>query len=432
MDGAALEDALVAARKAGARGCELLYTHATVHELGFERGRASAPAVSEESSVTVRVWVDEGRHAERSGAPSAVSELLQEALDGAGEGAPSAHAGPVDRLRPVVGGLGIADRRYQYLDTEARSEVLEEVARTARAEDKKAKVSGLRYRDELRTRRFANSKGVRLEETSTRFDAWGTVSRGQLSLTDHVASRAFASVASIPYGTTLARRVAQLSMEGESLDGQVKAMLPPRVVARILEAIGGGFTAERVAGEVPFFAARAADGSSPLDPQLHLLDDGKLPGGLHTRSFDDRGVVPVPRTFLREGVADQAMVGPEEARRTGGTPTGHQWGHVLRPGNLALKAGTRSMNATYTDFDTWSLELDDLDLSSLDLATGVAEVVVDGRVMKSNQQQGAVRRRAARVDLRAMLGSVLKVCSDTDRIRSTDAPALFVDGLVLL
>jgi len=431
MDSGAMEDALDRARKLGARGCELLFDHATAHELTLTRGRAQAAPASESSHLDLTVWLDDGRRGKVRGDADDFESLLEKALAAAAGAEPSPGSGPVDRLRPVVGGLGIADRRFGHLDTEARAEVIEEAARSVKSEDKRCRPTGLRYRDEVRLRRFANSKGVRLEERSTRYDAWGTVELGELALGEHVASRAFASVASFPFGTALARRAVELSMNGEQLDGVVKAMLPPRTVARIIEAIGDAFTVERLSGEQPFFAVRRDDGSAPLDEQLHLLDDGKLPGGLHTRSFDDRGVVPVPLTFLREGAADQAMVTPAQARRDGVTPTGHVRGDALGCGNLALKAGTRSMNATYTDHDTWSLEVDDLDLSGLDLATGVARVTLDGRVMKSNEQRGAMRRVGAVVDLSRMLANVLKVCSDTDRIRAVDAPALFVDGLEL-
>jgi len=430
MDGGALEDALATARKRGARGCEVLYTHAAVAEV--THGRSSRVRRSDEASVRIIAWLDEGRHGVVEGVPEEVDSLVDKALEAAAGAPEDPDSGPVDRLRPVVGGLGIADRRYGNIDDDTRVEVLADAAKTVKDADKRCKARDLRYRDELRQRRFGNSKGVRLEETSTRFDAWCTVERGSVSLSDHVASRAFASVASFPFGTALARRAAGLFERGETLDGEVKAMLPPRVVARIIEALGDAFTPDRVAGETPFFVARRPDGTAPLDPKLHLLDDGKLPGGLRTRSFDDRGVVPVPLTFIREGAADQAMVDPVRARRDDVTPTGHVVGPELRAGNLALKAGTRSMNATYTDNDTWSLEIDDLDLSGLDLATGVVEVELDGRVMKSNQQKGAMRSARARVDLSHMLANVLKVCSDTDRLRHIDAPALFVDGLVLL
>ena len=161
------------------------------------------------------------------------------------------------------------------------------------------------------------------------------------------------------------------------------------------------------------------------------LDDGRTPGGLHTRSFDDRGVVPVPLTLIKEGFADQAYRGPEAARREGVTPTGHEMAGEQVSGNLALRSGTKTVNHTWTDFKEWSLWLDDLDPTGMDLATGQLDVEIDGQVMRANKPVGALRRRRAHLDLAKMLCSVREVCSDTDRVRHVDAPALFLDGLVL-
>lgn len=432
MDLPMLEALVEDARRAGARGCETLWERSSGHTMVLAGRGVDHRDVPPQEMLRVTVWVDGGRRGQSEGLPGAASELVKEALKAAGKAKPSSDEGPVDRLRPVVAGLGITDRRYGLLEREDREEMLLDAARGVRTEDKRVSAEGFRYRDRDLTRRFVNSKGVVLEERSTRYDAWGEVRLGEVHLTDHIASRAFASIASFPYGTVLARRAVALQQDGETLDGEVKAMLPPRVVARILEALGPAFTPERLSGEVPFFLYAPADEPARVDERLHLLDDGQLPGGLHTRSFDDRGVVPVPRTFVREGRADQAMVSPEAARHLGTTPTGHCAGAFQRTGNLALRGGTRSMNASYTDADTWSLEVDDLDLSGLDLATGICEVELDGLVMKSNEVRGALRRRRARIDLTQMLSNIVRLCSDTDRIRFVDAPALFVNGLVLL
>jgi predicted Zn-dependent protease len=432
MERPELESLIEEARKLGAGGCEALWERSEGHALHVEGRKVHHTPVTPTERVRITAWLEGGRRGVIEGASADAGDLLKQALLLAADAPESPHEGPVDRLRPVVGGLGIADRRYAHLERDDREEVLLDAVRGVAAEDKRVRASHFRYSDRLITRRFVNSRGVALEESSTRYDAWGEVHLGDVHLTDHIASRAFASVASYPYGTALARRAVALQADGERLDGVVKAMLPPRVVARVLEAIGPGFTPERLSGAEPFFLYAAPDEPAPVDERLHLLDDGQLPGGLHTRSFDDRGVVPIPRTFLREGRADQPMVPPTTARATNVTPTGHVWGEEQRTGNLGLRGGTRSMNASYTDADTWALEVDDLDLSGLDLATGVCEVELNALVMKSNEVKGAMRGVRARIDLKRMLSDLVRLCSDTDRIRHVDAPALFVDGLELL
>lgn len=427
-----LEAMVEEARREGARGVEVLWEQVTGHTARADGRKVVQAPLDVEDRLRITVWLEGGRRGEATALDGDGTACLRSALAAAAGAPEQEDSGPVDRLRPVVAGLGIRDRRYDHLEPEDREELLTDALRGARSVDRAARLEQLRYRDEHRQRRFVNSRGVALEEASTRFDAWGEVHLGGLRLDDHIASRSFASIGSLPFGHTLAQRAKDLLVDGETLDGEVKAMLPPRVVAQLIEALGPAFTPDRVGGLTPFFLYAPEGEPAPVDERLHLLDDGQLPGGLHTRSFDDRGVVPVPRTFVREGRADQAMVPPDVARRGRTTPTGHVAGHGLRTGNLGLRGGTRSMNASYTDADTWALELDSLDLSGLDWATGVCETHIDAKVMQSNVQRGAVRDRRARLDLKRMLSNIVRLCSDTDRIRHIDAPALFLDGLVLL
>lgn len=426
-----LEEQVDIARRAGAKGCELLLEVTTGVDLAMVGRKVVERTAVEEHLLTVTTWVDGGGRGQAKGRPDAVDALIAKAMKAAGKAAVDPHGGPVDRLRPVVGGLSIEDRRYKHLDDEGRTEVLELAVRSVQSESNKVRAGRFTYSDRSTQRRFANSRGVSLEERSTRYDARGEVSAGGVELSESIASRSFASIASLPFGTSLTRRALALLDDGETLDGEVPVMMPPHVVARLVAFLGPYFVPERLSGERPFFLARRGD-EPVIDARLHLLDDGRIPGGLHTRSFDDRGVVPVPLTLLKEGVPDAAYRGPEAARRDGVLPTGHEVRGTQVPGNLALRSGTKTVNHTWTDFADWSLRLDDLDPTGLDLATGVLETEIDGLVMHSNEPKGALRRRKARLDLAKMLNAVREVCSDTDRVGHVDAPALFLDGLVLL
>ncbi len=426
-----LEEQVDAARRAGAKGCEMLLESTSGVDLVLDAGKLVDRTEVSSHKLTVTTWLEGGRRGQASGSPGALTTLVQRSLEAAGKARESAHGGPVDRLRPVVGGLSVEDRRYKYLDDQGRVDVIQMAARSVRSESKEVRLGRFTYRDRAVERRFANSRGVSLEERSTRYDARGEVLVGELKLSEAIASRSFASIASLPFGTALARRAVALMVDGETLDGEVPVMMPPHVVAQLVAFLGPYFVPERLAGTKPFFLARQ-DGEPVVDSRLHVLDDGRIPGGLHTRSFDDRGVVPVPLTLLKEGVPDGAYRGPEAARRDGHTPTGHELKGKQVPGNLALRSGTKTVNHTWTDFGGWSLRLDSLDPSGLDLATGVLETPVNGLVMHSNEPKGAVRNRMARLDLLQMLNAVREVCSDTDRVGHVDAPALFLDGLVLL
>ena len=171
-----------------------------------------------------------------------------------------------------------------------------------------------------------------------------------------------------------------------------------------------------------------------VDSRLHLQDDGTLPGGLRTASFDERGVCPVSLTLLREGRVDGRFVHPELAHRHDVRPTGHLVEGVEKPRNLILRSGTRSMNATLADLGGQVLAVDDfpdLSDSALDPRTGRMQALVHGVVLQSNKPVGAVRGVKRVGNLLEVLNQVVEMCSDTDRIGHVDAPGMVLDGFLV-
>ncbi len=421
-------------RALGARGVELLCTESHGHDLETERGKVVDQTEVSESSIVVRVWLEGGRRADRVGPVEAIDALVDQALSAAAAAPDDAFEGPVGRLQAVVGGLGIRDRRFEQLEEDDRAEVLTTAERSVRQVDRRLSTSGFRYTERLVARRFANSKEVALEEWSTTFTAEGTVrapgSGHDVVLSDRIASRSFASIASLPYATVLARRAVALLAGGEPLDpGPVRVLLPSHCTARLMAELGRGFVASNLDGSGGFFLQPSDD--PVVDTRLHLVDDGTLSGGLSTRSFDDRGVAPIPLTLLREGLVDGRFIGPTDARRLDVRPTGHQVGDALGPSNLVLKSGTRSVNATLSDLGGSCLQVDELGEGAIDPVTGELDAKVDGIVMAANKPVGAMRGVRLRGDLREVLNRVVEICSDTDRTLNVDAPAIIVDGFVI-
>ncbi|MBX2803086.1 MAG: hypothetical protein KTR31_35730 [Myxococcales bacterium] len=435
MNNQELEAKLDEIRASGARGVELLYVERSGFQVDMPTQTTPVQRPHSTAELTVRVWLEGGRRAARSGPASKADALVRGALEDAAAAPEDALEGPVERLSSVAGGLSILDRRLDQVEELDRVEVLTTAFRAATVPDPRLVASDFAYRDERQVRRFVNSKGLSLEESSTSYVAHGTVSadtpQGRLSVSDRIASRSFASIASLPLGTSIGRRLTQLLQEGPTLpDGPVRALLPARVTAQLVAALGTRFQDHTLGDPGAFFLTRGERGT--LDRRLHLVDDGTLSGGLRTYSMDDRGVSPVPLTLLKEGQVDAGFVGIAEARRHDVRPTGHRFGDELRASNLVLKSGTRSVNACLSELGGPSLMIDDLgDPSGLDLTTGELDTTVNGLVMDANQVVGAMRGVRLRGSLHEALNSVAEVCSDTDRLGHVDAPAMIVHGFTI-
>jgi predicted Zn-dependent protease len=436
MDARALAAHLEQFRRRGARAAELLETDTSGHRLRLERGRVAGAETFRENDLTVRVWLDGGKVAEVHGSGPDLDSLLTEAARKAEKAKPDAHAGPVTRQRGALGGLGIDDRRFDAIDDADREEVLVTAERAARQVDRRVVPGLFTYEDRRTVRRYASTRGVALEEWGTIYTASGTASaeRGdeRVTRTEAIASRTFASIASLPFGTSLGRRVADLLRSAEPVTGPMRVLLTPNAVAQLFAWIATRFVRPGDPEKArPFFLDPSR--GVVLDGRIHLLDDGIAPGGLRTRSFDDRGALPIPLVLIREGRPEGLFVGPEQAHALDTAATGHVRRGLQEPSNLSLRAGGRSINAALSDLGGTVLQVDDLgNLEGLDPETGAVDIPIEGVLLRLNKPIGAVRHGRLQGDLRTVLGRLVEVCSDTDRIGHVDAPAMIVDGFTVV
>jgi predicted Zn-dependent protease len=394
-----------------------------VHEPG--RGPSTRPVAT--SRVELRVWLTDGRSGRACGTADTPRDSLWATARAAAENAArDPLGGPLRKASPAPRGLGVDDQRHPLILPEERAEILSANLRAA-SRAPSAAVGPFRYVEARETRRLASTLGLTWESRATRYRASGEVSvatdAGTIRLAEEVAARAFAPVACLPFGAALAERAAAISGPRVHVFGPVRALLPARATAALVGWIG-----DAVVAGAPVIEALAARGVSR---KLHLVDDGATPGGLRTRAFDDRGVVPRPLTLIAEGRIAGGYLDVEEARRTGLRPSGHVDDGALRPSNLLLDGGTRSVNAWLGELGEPVLEVDALDLAApgaIDPVTGRVDVRVDGRVRQGSATVGSVRRLRLTADLGALLDGLVAVTSDLDRVLHVDAPALLVDG----
>jgi predicted Zn-dependent protease len=430
-----LERAVQRANKLGARGTEILVSE-TQDTTCSASGRGT-PAVRGSSGerCQVRCWVEGGRLGEASGRISELDRLIEQALERAPLGAEDPFGGPVERLSPSTRGLGIDDRRHEQLTDADRTDVIISNQRAAAKVSAAVEVGTFSYRDRRERRVFVSSKGVQREEYGTTYEGRGVVRLRDdptTELNEHIAMRAFAGVSCLPFGVMLAQRAASLIEIGPAIDGPIRVLLGSRPAARLVAWLAPLFDAQ-ILERGGTLLHNPEGGFVELHRRLHLVEDGALPGGLRTRGFDDRGVPAVPLTLIREGTIDARYLDVQTARRLETRPTGHDHDGALRPTNLQLNGGVRSINAFMGEQPEPVFVVDDLpDLDGLDVATGRMDLPVHGHLRQGHQIKGARRHARLQGNLITALQQVVALTSDTDRILHVDAPGVFVDGLTIV
>lgn len=416
-DRAELVPLIEACRARGARAVEVLRQRFERLETTGSRVRATR---SEDERWTLRVWLDGGR-AGLAVAPSRAG-LVDAAMRLAGGAPASAHAGPADRFAPIGGSLGLDDRRHATIEEGDRNEFLMLAERTLNQGS--VQLRQLRYQEVREVRSLMSTREVELSGAATTYTLEAVAGSGSVQLGHRIASRHFSDVASLPFGTELRRRIEGLLHPVSLPSGSLPLVIDPRAAADFFRRLAPAFCADAVrAGN--FLASRL--GRPLASSVLHITDDAGLSSGLYSRTFDDRGVPPIPVTLLKEGVPNSLYHDPESARAQGLRPTGHVTDGALRPTNLVVRPGSRTRNVILTELRD-HLVIDDL--PPLNLETGrIAGPILLG-VVRGGQREGAAIAHLD-LDVRDLLSRVDEVASDQERNGEVDAPTLVLRGLSL-
>ncbi len=415
-------------------GVEILVDHSVTRVVTWDSAAVlSAVSVPPKTrcEATLRVYDQRGRCSLVSGRVSDVDSihaLVEQAAEQLANASASPFAGPADRYEQSGVGLGIMDRRHGQLEDEDREEAVNTQIEDVRSIDG-VKALSFRYTEVLRSRAFNSSNGNVRSERSTHYTLYGKVGSadGQHSVEQTVSSRVFADVASLPLGVDLARQVSQYRDPQPLSHASLPVVISPRAIARLMEVVVPAFDRDRVDAGQSFLTEGRQIGSE----KLHMIDDALQSGGYQTRSFDHRGVPSLDLPLIREGCVGALYQGIELARELDGRPSGHEGADGVWPGNLVLRAGTRSRNMIYPELGPFLL-LDDLTVRGtkwFDLTTGKLRLkghFFAGEAGKDSVYLGVLSINTTYADL---WSGIREVANDQQRFGSVDVSTWVVDGL---
>jgi predicted Zn-dependent protease len=399
---------LDASRAGGARAAEVLHQRFDTRTFSAERSRGERKL---ESRWTLRLWLAGGQAGVASGPGR--EGLVARALADAACSAPSAHAGPADRLAPLTGSLGVDDRRHAAIAQEDRDEMLHTAVRAL--EGGGVHLHALRYDEAREQRSWISSREVERAAAATTYRLQADAELGGVRRNHRIASRHFSDVASLPFGLELRRRLERLASPAALPAGPLPLVLESRALAALVRDIAPLFAASAVAAR-NLLAGRLD--RRLASTALHLTDDAGLPGGLRSLPFDDRGVPPIAVALLKEGVPGGLYHDPETARAAGLRPTGHAFDGALRPSNLIVRPGSRTRNVLIGALPD-HLVADEL--PPLDLQTGRVRGPVALSVVTGGRTVGTATA-GLDLPLDTLLGAIEELAADQERVEEVDAP----------
>jgi PmbA protein len=350
------DDVVNRALARGASGCEAYAEHGTYTSASVEQNELKGASSAEHEALGIRVFVSSADGA-RSGF-AYVNHLGDRSIDDAiADAIAIARASPGDpanglverRLGKVVHGLW--DDRIAALSPE---QVVERAARLldrARGVDKRVSVDNASFSTTAGVNAVVSSAGVRAasNEAAATWGLFGMAVDGdEVGSFDHVfdATRSLDDIDIDGVARRYAERVVSLldPRDGRSYKGKVlfsSEAFEEVFLEALFEAIDGD--------TVHKGKSRLKDklGKRIATPGFLLIDDGTVPGGVGSASFDREGLPHRRTVVVGDGVLHAFLYDGKAARRAGRQPTGHAQGSARSlPGigttNVRVRGGEAS------------------------------------------------------------------------------------------
>ena len=316
----------------------------------IEKGDLQIAKSQQETMIGVRAFVDRRIGFSCSNAVREIENVCVDAVK-------LAKASPADpnnvlpepaEFAPVEGLYDTAAETFRAADAVERAI---EILRIAEAYDRRVIIGNGSVSVDVSERCIVNSNGLAAGERGSLFTyfALATARDGE-------------KVSNMAFGFGASRSVAHMELEaivhkacaealgslgaspGESFSGQV--LLTPDAA---LDILGGLLVYQTNAKNVMTGSSRWGDqiGHAVAHPSLSVVDDGRLPGGVGTASFDREGVPHEQREIIRNGELVSHLHNGYTSRAMNAHNTGHASGNArsipgIGPTNLAVIPGETS------------------------------------------------------------------------------------------
>jgi PmbA protein len=181
------------------------------------------------------------------------------------------------------------------------------------------------------------------------------------------------------------------------------------VAAAVLSDLFNAVNAANVAVGNSYLAD--AIGETIGSPQVTIVDDGRLPGGMGSAPFDAEGTPTRATTVFERGVLKTFLFDTYYARRLGARSTGNASGGGIAANNFYLAAGARSPDELVASTTRGVLVFDTIGFAT-ENASGTYSRGARGMWIENGELTHPVEEFTIASDFRSMLAAIDGIADD--------------------
>ena len=434
----------------GAVVAEVFAKTGSSSDLKMVQGKVESIATAEEEGLGIRFALSDGRWGFAytvDPSPDNVRLLLEEAFRGTAEiegcGYPPVLPCQPPGDMPDEKALAIWSEALQRETTGAKIDLLRKIEAAAHgAHPHISYVDTILYHDGWTQIYLRNTEGFQGSYRRTQVHVVLNVlaaHAGKAVLSHHgSASCGINRLDPVRIGQAAARRAA-LSLGGERLSPRrVMVILEAPVAAQLLESFAPSFLGDTHQKGRSLFQEKL--GKQIAAPNVTIIDDARIPGGLSTSPFDGEGTPTGKTTVLEAGVLKHLLYDTATAQKDGVTSTGNairrSYRDIPRSGvsNLYIESGPLSTSDLLLDVDAAFRVMNLTRGGGINPVTGQFSVAASGTWCEGGQDRHPVSGVTLSGDLREMLQQVVAVGDDLVWHHgggSFGSPTLVIEGLTV-
>lgn len=212
----------------------------------------------------------------------------------------------------------------------------------------------------------------------------------------------------------------------------------PFAAINVIGALSRALTAEAMQKNRSFLHGKL--GQDVASDMVTLLDNGRMPGGLATRPFDDEGVPTGATRLINEGVLEAVIYDTYTAAKEGTESTGnasrnsHREPPQLAPSNFYLQPGNVTPEELIADVKQGLYVVNTMNTNSINPVSGDYSVSAQGFWIEDGKLTHPVNEVTIAISLDKLLQNVKGVADDLlflPLMGAIGSPTFRVDGVII-
>lgn len=234
-------------------------------------------------------------------------------------------------------------------------------------------------------------------------------------------------------GQEAARRTVRRLGARKIATQRVPLVFSPEVARSILGAIGGAINGNAVYRGSSFLAGKL--GETVGGANLTIIDDGTMPGGFGSASFDGEGLPTRRKVVLDHGVLTSYLLNTYTARKLGLQSTGNASRGLagapgIGAGNFYLEPGTKTPEEILAGIPK-GLYVTELIGHGVNLVTGDYSHGASGLWIENGELTYPVEEITVAGNLKEMLKNISQIGNDLIFRSSVACPTISIEGMTI-